>query len=89
MICLIMLFSERFIQAKVIAKQTTVLYKLAKGLSQQHRYDLGLPVLKSVLVMAEELRRNAPDLDEELILMLVFSDVNLPKHYAELLSRLC
>jgi dynein heavy chain len=48
MICLIMLFSEGFLQAKVLAKKMTVLYKLAKGqLSKQHHYDFGLRALKS------------------------------------------
>jgi dynein heavy chain len=84
MICLIMLFSEGFLQAKVLAKKMTVLYKLAKGqLSKQHHYDFGLRALKSVLVMAGELKRNAPDLDEELVLMRALRDMNLPKFVFE------
>ncbi len=43
----------------------TVLYKLAKGqLSRQHHYDFGLRALKAVLVMAGELKRGSPDLNE-------------------------
>lgn len=43
----------------------TVLYKLAKEqLSKQHHYDFGLRALKSVLVMAGELKRGSPDLSE-------------------------
>lgn len=43
----------------------TVLYKLAKGqLSRQYHYDFGLRALKAVLVMAGELKRGSPDLDE-------------------------
>ncbi len=43
----------------------TVLYRLAKGqLSRQYHYDFGLRALKAVLVMAGELKRGSPDLDE-------------------------
>ena len=43
----------------------TVLYKLAKEqLSKQYHYDFGLRALKSVLVMAGELKRGSPDLSE-------------------------
>ena len=64
-ICEIMLFSEGFLLAKVLAKKMTVLYKLAAGqLSKQSHYDFGLRALKSVLVMAGELKRGSPDLHE-------------------------
>lgn len=43
----------------------TVLYKLAREqLSKQSHYDFGLRALKSVLVMAGELKRGSPDLCE-------------------------
>ena len=84
MICLIMLFSEGFLQAKVLAKKMTVLYKLAKGqLSKQNHYDFGLRALKSVLVMAGELKRGAPELDEDVLLMRALRDMNLPKFVFE------
>ena len=48
----------------------TVLYKLAAGqLSKQSHYDFGLRALKSVLVMAGELKRGAPNLDEVRIML--------------------
>lgn len=50
---------------QVLAKKMTVLYKLAKEqLSKQYHYDFGLRALKSVLVMAGELKRGSPDLHE-------------------------
>uniref|UniRef100_A0A1A8GI94 Dynein, axonemal, heavy chain 10 n=1 Tax=Nothobranchius korthausae TaxID=1143690 RepID=A0A1A8GI94_9TELE len=62
-ICEIMLFSEGFLMAKVLAKKMTVLYKLAREqLSKQSHYDFGLRALKSVLVMAGELKRGSLDL---------------------------
>ena len=65
LICLIMLFSEGFLNAKVLAKKMSVLYNLAREqLSKQSHYDFGLRALKSVLVIAGELKRNAPNLDE-------------------------
>ncbi|NXF29028.1 DYH10 protein, partial [Nyctibius bracteatus] len=83
-ICEIMLFSEGFLTAKILAKKMTVLYKLAKEqLSKQHHYDFGLRALKSVLVMAGELKRGSPDLSEEVVLMRALRDMNLPKFVFE------
>ncbi|KAM8866758.1 dynein axonemal heavy chain 10 isoform 2-T2 [Synchiropus picturatus] len=83
-ICEIMLFSEGFLMAKVLAKKMTVLYKLAREqLSKQSHYDFGLRALKAVLVMAGELKRGWPDLSEDLVLMRALRDMNLPKFVFE------
>ncbi|TKS80370.1 Dynein heavy chain 10, axonemal [Collichthys lucidus] len=83
-ICEIMLFSEGFLMAKVLAKKMTVLYKLAREqLSKQSHYDFGLRALKSVLVMAGELKRGSPDLSEDVVLMRALRDINLPKFVFE------
>ncbi|KAG8225246.1 hypothetical protein J437_LFUL008783, partial [Ladona fulva] len=84
LICQIMLFSEGFLSAKVLAKKMTVLYKMAKEqLSKQHHYDFGLRALKSVLVMAGELKRGSPDVTEEVVLIQALRDMNLPKFVFE------
>ncbi|XP_069353306.1 dynein axonemal heavy chain 10 isoform X2 [Eulemur rufifrons] len=83
-ICEIMLFSEGFLWAKTLAKKMTVLYKLAREqLSKQHHYDFGLRALKSVLVMAGELKRGSSDLKEDVVLMRALRDMNLPKFVFE------
>uniref|UniRef100_A0A8C5U885 Dynein heavy chain hydrolytic ATP-binding dynein motor region domain-containing protein n=1 Tax=Malurus cyaneus samueli TaxID=2593467 RepID=A0A8C5U885_9PASS len=62
----------------------TVLYKLAREqLSKQHHYDFGLRALKSVLVMAGELKRGSADLSEDVVLMRALRDMNLPKFVFE------
>lgn len=59
-----------FCHMQVLAKKMTVLYQLAQGqLSKQNHYDFGLRALKSVLVMAGELKRGSPDLSENVVLM--------------------
>ena len=79
-ICEIMLLSEGFDTAKVLAKKMTVLYQLAREqLSKQHHYDFGLRALKSVLVMAGALKRGSPSMSESLVLMRALRDMNLPK----------
>ncbi|XP_063051673.1 dynein axonemal heavy chain 10 [Engraulis encrasicolus] len=83
-ICEIMLFSEGFLMAKTLAKKMTVLYKLAREqLSKQSHYDFGLRALKSVLVMAGELKRGSADLCEDVVLMRALRDMNLPKFVFE------
>ena len=79
-ICEIMLFSEGFETAKVLAKKMTTLYSLAQGqLSKQYHYDFGLRALKSVLVMAGGLKRQYSEMSEDLVLMRALRDANMPK----------
>ena len=83
-ICEIMLFSEGFEGAKVLAKKMTVLYKLSKEqLSKQFHYDFGLRALKSVLVMAGGLKRQYEFMSEDLVLMRCLRDSNMPKFVFE------
>jgi dynein heavy chain len=54
----VMLYSEGFMNAPVLAKKMVILYKLAsEQLSQQKHYDFGMRALKSILQMAGQLRR--------------------------------
>lgn len=80
--CMIILFTTPSCvpTLQVLAKKMTVLYKLSKEqLSKQHHYDFGLRALKSVLVMAGSLKRGAPEMSEQLVLMRALRDMNLPK----------
>jgi dynein heavy chain len=76
----IMLFSEGFEKAKPLSLKMTKLYKLAsEQLSQQKHYDFGMRAVKSVLVMAGQLKRENPDLSEDKILIRAMRDSNIPK----------
>ena len=80
LICENMLMSEGFTMAKVLAKKMTVLYKLAREqLSKQYHYDFGLRALKSVLVMAGQLKRSYNEMPEDIVLMRALRDMNMPK----------
>lgn len=84
MIAQIMLFSEGFENAVVLAKKMTLLYKLSQEqLSKQYHYDFGLRALKSVLVTAGILKRKYPDMSEDLVLMRALRDSNMPKFVYE------
>eukprot|EP00981_Chlorochromonas_danica_P004175 scaffold838_cov160-Ochromonas_danica.AAC.12 len=80
MIAEVMLASEGFNEARVMAKKTVTLYSLmVQQLSKQDHYDYGLRNLKAVLNMAGQLKRNDSGLSEEAILMRALRDMNLPK----------
>lgn len=84
LICLISLFSDGFLTAKVLAKKMTVLYKLAREqLSKQFHYDFGLRSLNAVLRMAGVAKREMPDTPEAVVLMRVLRDMNFPKFVFE------
>lgn len=79
-ICEIMLVSEGFIDAKLLARKFITLYTLNRDLlSKQDHYDWGLRAIKSVLVVAGALKRSDPDRSEEEVLMRALRDFNIPK----------
>ncbi|KXS10801.1 hypothetical protein M427DRAFT_103173 [Gonapodya prolifera JEL478] len=84
LICEIMLMSEGFVDASLLARKFTTLYKLNRELlSKQDHYDWGLRAIKSVLVVAGSLKRSDPGVPEEQVLMRALRDFNLPKIAAD------
>ena len=76
----IILFSEGFETARVLANKMVQLYKLSsEQLSKQDHYDFGMRAVKSVLVMAGALRRSDPATREDIVLIRAMRDSNIPK----------
>jgi dynein heavy chain len=83
MIAEIMLFSEGFVNASELSRKMVQLYKLSsEQLSQQKHYDFGLRAVKSLLVMAGELRRGNLKSSEDEVLIKAMKDSNIPKFLA-------
>ena len=79
-----MLFSEGFEGAEHLATKMVQLYKLSsEQLSQNDHYDFGMRAVKSVLVMAGNLKRANPDLPEDVVLIRAMRDSNVPKFVAD------
>lgn len=92
----IILFSVGFMSAKILATKIVTLYHLAsRQLSQQDHYDFGMRTIKSVLLMAGQIKKNfvaETDLkgqqgiseeQESRILMQALNDTNKPKFLKE------
>eukprot|EP01033_Poteriospumella_lacustris_P003465 gene3469-2562_t len=80
LICENMMMAEGFLSAKSLASKFYGLYSLlSELLSKQSHYDWGLRAVKSVLVVAGQLKRAEPSLDEESLLMRALRDFNIPK----------
>jgi dynein heavy chain len=76
----ILLYSESFGNATQLARKMVNLYSLSsEQLSKQDHYDFGMRAVKSVLVMAGQLKRAFPDLPEDVTLIRALRDSNVPK----------
>ena len=81
----IILQSEGFTEAKVLAKKITTLYALMiQQLSKQDHYDFGLRAIKSILVKAGALKRANPEEQEKILLLVACRCVH---HHHQKLSE--
>ena len=76
----VMLFAEGFNKSKVLAKKIVKLFKLASDiLSQQVHYTFGIHLIKSVLMMAGRLKREEPQLSEEVMIVKAIHSLSISK----------
>ena len=79
----VMLFAEGYNDAAKLSTKMVQLYKLSdEQLSQQDHYDFGMRAVKSVLVIAGNLKRANPQLSEDVLLIRAMRDANVPKFLA-------
>jgi len=84
MICENMLMAEGFVTAAALSKKFVTLYFLCRDLlSKAKHYDWGLRAIKSVLVVAGNMKRAEKVLGEDAVLMRALRDFNLPKIVAD------
>lgn len=84
LICEIMLMAEGFQAAQTLARKFIALYRLCEDLlSKSRHYDWKLRAIKTTLYVAGGMKRAAPELSEEKVLLRALRDFNLGKLTAD------
>ncbi|GAX84980.1 hypothetical protein CEUSTIGMA_g12401.t1, partial [Chlamydomonas eustigma] len=80
LICEIMLMAEGFQMSKILSRKFVILYKLCEDLlSKSRHYDWKLRAIKTTLYVAGGMKRAAPELSEDKVLLRALRDFNLGK----------
>lgn len=80
LICEIMLMAEGFQQSKILSRKFIILYKLCEDLlSKSRHYDWKLRAIKTTLYVAGGMKRAAPGLSEDKVLLRALRDFSLGK----------
>ncbi|GBF97683.1 flagellar outer dynein arm heavy chain beta [Raphidocelis subcapitata] len=80
LICEIMLMAEGFQNSKLLSRKFIILYKLCEDLlSKSKHYDWKLRAIKTTLYVAGGMKRAAPELTEDKVLLRALRDFNLGK----------
>ncbi|KAL6747291.1 flagellar outer dynein arm heavy chain beta [Haematococcus lacustris] len=84
LICEIMLMAEGFQMSKILSRKFVILYKLCEDLlSKSRHYDWKLRAIKTTLYVAGGMKRAAPELTEDKVLLRALRDFNLGKLTAD------
>eukprot|EP00792_Barthelona_sp_PAP020_P009040 TRINITY_DN3265_c0_g4_i2.p1 TRINITY_DN3265_c0_g4~~TRINITY_DN3265_c0_g4_i2.p1 ORF type:complete len:4140 (+),score=1212.96 TRINITY_DN3265_c0_g4_i2:30-12449(+) len=76
----IRLFSFGFSEGRSLAQKMVGTFKLSsEQLSSQFHYDFGMRAVNTVIAAAGEIKRQSPELDENVLLLRALRDCNLPK----------